>query len=171
MACIAKADSGATTHFWKETDQHVLGGIQVENGPLVTLPNATNVNDKKVGFIPFPDRISNSAKKARICKDLNSTNLISLGQLADDGCETYINDKYLDISKKGKVLLTGKRNFRDGLYDIPIFYDHPNPKTFIQEQNFVLPTIHNIQSVRTFSPNQRSPPIRIKKSPVRHKTP
>ena len=125
---------------------------------------------KLVSFL-LPYDISDSAKKARILKDLKSANLISLGQLADNGCQTNINDKYLEISKKGKVLLTGKCNYRDGLYDTPIFYNHPNPKTIIQEHNFVLPTLHNLQSLQPFSPHPRSPKLSVKKSRLKQKTP
>ena len=87
----------------------------------MTLLNATSINDNKVGFIPFPADISESAKKTRILKDLKSANLISLSQLAGDGRETNIDDRKLEISKQGKVLLIGIQNFRDCLYDIPIF--------------------------------------------------
>ena len=88
--------------------------------------------------------LSKAARKARILKDLKSTNLISIGQLADNGCQTSINEHKLEIKKQGKIILTGRRNCSDGLYDIPIFSSHPNPKSCIQDNNYKIPVIHNI---------------------------
>ena len=100
------------------------------------LPNSTVINDTKVGYLPLSNLLSTAAKKARILKDLTSASLISIGQLADDGCTTTIDPNHLTVKKNGKVVLTGTRNTDDNLYDIPIFQDHPNPKTNITHCQF-----------------------------------
>ena len=113
------------------------------------LPNSTVINDTKVGYLPLSNLLSTAAKKVRILKDLTSASLISIGQLADDGCTTTIDPNHLTVKKNGKVILTGTRNTDDNLYDIPIFQDHPNPKTNITPDNFVMPPltgIHNASS-------------------------
>ena len=120
--------------------------MHFEEGSRVKLPNATIINDNQVGYIPLPGILLKAARKARILKDLKSANLISIGQLADDGCKTHIDKKKLVISKQDDIVLTGTRNHRYGLYDIPIVTSHPNPKFSIQEDNYQVPKIHNIQA-------------------------
>ena len=144
IACIAKADSGTSNHFWREQDQGVLSNIGHENGPSVKLPNATTINDTKVGYIPLSTHLSKKAQKTRILKDLKSSSLISIGQLADDGCTTVIRDSTLIVKKNNKIILKGKRNVRDNLYDIPIYQPHPNPKTTISSDNYLQPQLHSI---------------------------
>ena len=98
--CIAKADSGASNHFWREKDAHILDHIKEEIGPPVKLPNSETINDNKVGSLPNLSKLSSAAKKVRILKDLHSSNLLSLGQLADDGCTTEISQHDLIIKKE-----------------------------------------------------------------------
>ena len=102
------------------------------------MPNATTLNDDQVGSVPLSKHLSKAATKTRILSGLESASLISLGQLADDGCTTTITAPELTVEKKGKIILRGKRNYRDGLYDIPIYkttitlenYIQPQPKTW-----------------------------------------
>ena len=51
---------------------------------------------------------------------LKSASLISLGQLTDDGCDVRMNDKKLKVTKEKETIMTGHRNFTDGLYDVHI---------------------------------------------------
>ena len=142
IICIAKADSG---YFWRTQDAKALRNIHQETGPPIKLPNSTTINDNKVGYLPFTDILSAKARKARILADLKSSSLISLGQLADDGCQTTIDRDKLIVTKNNNVVLTGTRNCVDNLYAIPIYHHHPNPKSSISEDNFIMPTIHGIQ--------------------------
>ena len=41
--------------------------------------------------------------------------------------------------------MTGTQNLVDNLYDIPIYCHHPNPKSSITENNYIMPTMHGIQ--------------------------
>ena len=51
---------------------------------------------------------------------LKSASLISLGQLCDDNCHILLTKSHLHTIKNGKTILTGYRNPRDGLWDIPL---------------------------------------------------
>ena len=96
------------------------------------------INYNKVGYIPLHPSISKTGRKTRILQDLNSSSLISLGQLADDGCQSHLNEDKLIVTKENEVVLTGTRICKDGLYDIPTYapYNHPAAKTIIQPDNF-----------------------------------
>ena len=94
-------------YYWRERDVDVLETIQEEPGPPVTLPNSKTINDTKVGFIPLGPEVSKHGRKARILRDLTSANLISLGQLADDGCFSHLDDNNLIVTKNNKLVLTG----------------------------------------------------------------
>ena len=61
--CIAKADSGASNHFWKAADATALVNRHIEEGPPVKLPNSTTINDNKVGYLPSQDTLSTKGKK------------------------------------------------------------------------------------------------------------
>ena len=74
--CIAKGDSAASQHYWRERDVDVLPTIYEEPGPPVTLPNSNTINDNKVGHIPLGPSISKKGSKARILKALKSANLV-----------------------------------------------------------------------------------------------
>ena len=69
IVCIAKADSGASTHFWTAKDKDKLNNVHFDPGPTVTLPNKVSINDNESGYILLPDIISKSAKKAQIISD------------------------------------------------------------------------------------------------------
>lgn len=135
--CYVKADRAASQNYWRHKDSHVLTSVHTEVGPPVTLPNSSNINDDKVGYFPLGPHISSKGKKARILNALCSANIISLGQLADDGCITHLDKNNLIVEKHGQVVLTGTRNKTDGLYDVPIYKPshHPNPKTAITPEN------------------------------------
>ena len=138
LICQAKGDSAASNHYWRKRDMTVLHTIHEEPGSPISLPNGDTINDNKVGYLPIP-ALSQEGQKTRILDDLHSASLISLGQLADDGCTTQLDKDKLVVKKDGKVILTGTRNHQDNLYDIPI------EKTSIQEGNFIMPTTYPLQ--------------------------
>ena len=51
---------------------------------------------------------------------LHSASLISLGQLCDDDCIAILDKNEINILKDSKIILKGRRNKTDGLWDIPI---------------------------------------------------
>ena len=144
LVCQAKGDSAASNHYWRRRDMNVLETIHEEAGPPVALPNGDTINDNQVGYLPIP-ALSKTAKKTRILKDLNSASLISIGQLADDGCTTHIDEDTLQVKKNGNIILRGTRNKRDNLYDIPIY------KTVLHEENYVTPPLHGLNTISPHS--------------------
>ena len=109
LICQAKGDSAASNHYWRKRDMTVLDTIHEEPGSPISLPNGETINDNKVGYLPIP-ALSKQGQKTRIINDLHSASLISLGQLADDGCTTEIDENKLIVRKDGEIILTGTRN-------------------------------------------------------------
>ena len=116
------------------------------------MPNSSVLNDDRVGELPLSNDLSTAAKKTRILSGLKSATLVSLGQLADDGCTTTITTPELVVKKKGKIILRGKRNYHDGLYDIPIY------KTKIAPDNYIIPTLKYIPTKSTSCDTDFPPP-------------
>ena len=115
-----KADSGASTHFWRPKDKVALDNIRKEKGPPVKMPNAAILKDDQVGNVPLSQHLSKSATKTRISNGLKSARLVSLVQLVDDGCTTTITAPELVVTKKDKIILKGKKE----LYGWFIWHTH-----------------------------------------------
>ena len=62
-----------------------------------------------------------------IILSLQSSSLISLGQLCDDNCNVVVTKDHLHAIKNGRIILQGKRNLHDGIWDIPL-QKHPHQK-------------------------------------------
>ena len=118
--CVAKGDTGATSHYWMEEHKNVLSKNKKFNGPPVQLPNNEIICATEKGELPLDPSLSASARTAMVLPKLRSSNLISLGQLCDDGCSITLNKHTMKAIKNKKVVLEGTRNKTDGLWDIPI---------------------------------------------------
>lgn len=57
--------------------------------------------------------------KRLVYPHLHNESLLSIGQLCDEGCIAIFDKHNLSILKNGKILLSGKRNWSDGLWDVP----------------------------------------------------
>jgi hypothetical protein len=100
--CItAKAESGASNHYWCPQDTTALSNIKNDNTTTVRLPDLTTIESAKAGTINFPTKtLSPTATKAHVLPSLQNASLISLGQLADDACLTILEDHQIEIYKK-----------------------------------------------------------------------
>ena len=96
---IAKGDSGATSHYWRERDKSCLQQIENAPGPTVTLPNNSTITSTSRGKLPLHDSLSLQATTTLILPNLQSLSLISLGQLCDDDCQVHLNKKLLFVLK------------------------------------------------------------------------
>jgi hypothetical protein len=76
---MAKGDSAASHHYWREQDDHVLQDIKNCKGPAVLLPNGETIASTKKGRLPLSDNLSNEATTAMILPGLESASLISIG--------------------------------------------------------------------------------------------
>ena len=141
---IAKADSGASANYWRPQDIACMHNIRENTGHTVLLPNGKNITSTKEGYLNISPKLNNNTRKATVLPDLQSASLLSLGTLCDDECEVLLNKTSMTVNKAGKCILKGYRNTKDGLWDVPISTQHPNPKVSIQE-NYILPKIHCIR--------------------------
>ena len=133
---IAKGDSAATAHYFRLQDADVLENKTNIKGPTIKQPDNTDLTSEGSGTIPLSKHLSAEAQTAMIIPNLKSASLISIGQLCDDGCTAVMDKKDLAVVKKNTVILRGKKNKMDGLWDIPIENNH------IKKDNFQLPTTH-----------------------------
>ena len=79
--CImAKGDSAASSHYWRDQDKAVLDNVKNCMGPSVLLPNNERISSTSRGQLPLSSDLSNEAKTAMILPKLTSSSLISLGQ-------------------------------------------------------------------------------------------
>jgi hypothetical protein len=68
--------------------------------------------------------------------NLKSGSLISIGQLCDDECVALFTKYGVKILKHGKVIITGKHNAKNGLWNIPLApKDNSSPTTQPQPTN------------------------------------
>ena len=97
-----------------------MNDLELFQGAKVTLPNNVSIQSTEKGNIPFSSKLSASAKDASILPGLESSSLVSLGQLCDDDCEILLNKKSLFVIKENELILEGYRNQNDLLWDIPV---------------------------------------------------
>ena len=133
---IFKGDSGATNHYVAPSSKSTLKNVVQNNEINVTLPDNSNIQSTHTGNINIP-KLSNTATTAHILPALKDTSLISLGQLADDGCQILLDKATLHVFKNFELILQGFRNRKDGLWDIPIPSIPTNKSSTLQKINFI----------------------------------
>ena len=110
---MAKGDSVASDHYWREQDAHVLSDIQQSLGPPVLIPNGASITSTKKGILPLSNHVTKEGSTAKILPGLASASLHSLGKLCDDGCKVFLDKKIMIAVKEDEVILEGKRNNSD----------------------------------------------------------
>jgi hypothetical protein len=135
LTVIAKADSGASKHFWRWCDRGVLHNNHNAPGPPVALPDGTIIRSSALGSLPL-DNLSKPSRKVQVFKDLTSSSLVSIGQLCDDGCVVTLTRDDMKVIKEDTMILRGTRNTTDGLWDVELKRSPPHtPATpMIQKQ-------------------------------------
>ena len=116
----AKGDSGASNHYWRLADLDVFDELITKTGPTVALPDNTTLTSSQQGILPLSTELSVKAKTAVILDNLQSSSLISFGQLCDDDCEVLLQKKKCYVVKNKNIILEGTRNASDKLWDIDI---------------------------------------------------
>ena len=139
---VAKGDSGASSHFIQEDGQQCLSNIENCDGPTIQLPDASTLKVTKEGTLPFSNLLTKQGKTATIVPGLQSSSLISIPQLCDDGCNVLLDNKKLYAVKNNKLILTGTRNKHDRLWDIPLPYQYSMDTSTIQENNHTTKAMH-----------------------------
>ena len=113
------------------------------------------MNIESVGQLPLHPSLSQQATKGHVLRDLQSASLIAMGPVCDNGCTVILNDKELAVIKKNKVVLRGRRNRQDGLWDIPL-RNHTQCM-----ENFNLPKVHPLMYI-PIGQNPRPPESKTK---------
>lgn len=156
---IAKGDSGASANYWRDEDKAILQNIHPNTTVKVTLPNAQPIISTLEGTIPLSSKLSSKARQATVLPHLQSSSLISLGQLCDDNCKVVLDKKQLNVYKDGQVVLTGYRNLKDGLWDIPIMKQ-------MVSANYMMPATHpGLYSIRSLKRSTVQPVKSLSKRP------
>ena len=132
---MAKGDSAASHHYWREQDANVLQDIINSKGPSVLIPNGDTIASTKKGILPLSDNLSKVASTAMILPGLEGASLISIGQLCDDDCKVFLDKKTLLAVKDQKIIIQGTRNILDGLWDIPVYKQSITNNNYIKKIN------------------------------------
>ena len=122
----------------------------------VTLPNSNSIFSETKGQLPLSAKLSPKAKEAIVLPKLQSSSLISLGQLCDDNCNVHLDKKELKVYKEKELVMKGYRNPVDGLWDIPIV-------TKLQQDNCIMPQIHPSMCIAKKQPVQTMVEHKLKK--------
>ena len=96
---IAKGDSVASGHYWREEDVDCLQNVINKNGPDVNLPESSQINATQQDRLPLPSSLSKKASTAVVLPPLKNSSLISLGQLCDYNCKVILDKKKLYVEK------------------------------------------------------------------------
>ena len=90
------------------------------DGKTSQLPNNATMNVKKIGSIPLSISLSTHSKKINVFDGLHIASLISLVQLCDNDCIAILDKNDINILKNNRLVLKGRGNKTDGLWEIPI---------------------------------------------------
>ena len=90
------------------------------DGPTFQLPNNEMMSTTITGNTHRASISSAHAKRAHIFDDLHSASLMSLCQMCDYDCVAILEKNEINILKDKTLILKGRRNKTDGLWDIPI---------------------------------------------------
>ena len=121
LSAIAKLDSGATRHLFKTTHSNHLNDITMTTtSNQIILPNNEIIKAKQKGFLNLHPTISKKASETLIVSNLLNESLLSVGQLCDDGCCVCFDNNGVNVIKNETIIMNGRRNKTDGLWDVPL---------------------------------------------------
>ena len=115
----------------REEYQYCLDNIVNTTVPMIIMPDAGILQANNRGYLPLPSTLSPAEAINTIVTGLKSYSLFSLGQLCDNVFNVLINKQKMEAIKYKEVVIEGKWNNYDGLWDI-IIISHPNGKISVQ---------------------------------------
>ena len=116
-----KLDSGATKSYIRKEDESILSNVVRDNTQRqIILPNNEKINIERKGLINATSKLGTIAREASIVPQLKSASLLSVGTLCDDNCTVHFDKHKVDIIKNNEIIMQGRRNNKDGLYELPI---------------------------------------------------
>jgi len=111
IECIV--DSGCTKHYVKTHPN--LQKIPSPNQIAVMLPNGNIMSSSGATHLNIPGS-TKQGQKAHIFNELQSGNLLSVGQLCDDGYEIKFTKDSVNFCKNNSICFTGQRNKTNGMW-------------------------------------------------------
>ena len=118
---MAKADTGTSQHYFKNTDPAIINKLQkVPHITDIQLPDNSTIETSHVGILLLHQSLANRAKQVQILPKLTNTSLLSIGQLCDDNCTALFLKHNLHVFKKNQLVLKGIQNYLDGLWDVTL---------------------------------------------------
>ena len=127
-----KANSGASKHFIRQKDAHIVKNKVACDGPTVILPDMSKLKSTISGTLDIK-QLSPKANKAHILPNLRSASLLSMGQLCDDNCVVTLDKQNMFVTKNNEIVLRGKRNKFDGLWDVQLSTEPLKANVIIQK--------------------------------------
>ena len=123
-------------------------------GPMIIIPDTGKLQARKHISLPILRIFSPAATINTIIPGFNSSYMLSLGQLYDNGCNVLLNKQKMYAIKEKGVVIEGERNHRGGLLDI-ILPSNPNDKK-VYKLTITPQLLENC--VKSFISNQNSIP-------------
>ena len=95
-------------------------------GPEVTLPGGDTMKATHSTSLNI-SQLSKAGNLTHLFPKLKSANLLSIGQFCDDGCVVIFHKDLVVVAKHNQLLLQGKRNNHNGMWEIPLPLQTPLP--------------------------------------------
>ena len=121
-ALLMKADTGASGHYIGAKDTHKFGIknlLKTRSPKLVQLLNEELIESTHELNLAIP-KVSPSSTQATVFPKITNSSLLSIGKLCDDNCIAIFSKNDMKIVKDKDLILTGKRNLSDGLWDVEL---------------------------------------------------
>ena len=115
---MAIANSGCTSHFL-QVSSPCSNKTATSKGLRVYLANDDTIQATHTALLDIP-ALPTAARTAHIFPHLKNHALVSIRQLCDSGCEAVFTATDVTIRQGTHVILSGKRNPKNGLWMIQI---------------------------------------------------
>ena len=120
---FAKEDIASSWNYWREENINCLQNMIHKKEPDMKLPGSSQTNTTQQCKLPLTSSLSKEASAIVVLPSLKSSSLIALCQSWEDHCRVILDQKKLYVEKDNKLVLEGKRNLIDELWDKPIPYE------------------------------------------------
>ena len=127
----ATFDSGASSNYLRPKDIKVVKESTKAIGPTVTMPDSSTSTSTEYVHLPLSAQLSKTAQKAYVIPKLESSTLISVGQLCDDNCDVIFRKQSVHVIDESRAIdrilerkpsiLTGRRNNLNRLWDMEVY--------------------------------------------------
>ena len=114
---IAFVDSGATSHYLKSSN--ILENTIKNTNIFVNIPDGNTLQSSHECSLQNT-HLSPNGNRAYILPDLKSSNLLSVGQLCDDGCDVIFSKTTAKAIKNDKIVFEATRDFSNGMWTVPL---------------------------------------------------